>query len=141
MKYSSDYESYYFVNPVNTKGVMGKGLAKQFKKHCPSHFALYKLACELYKLRIGKTLFDHDNKIIALPTKDHWKEKSNINNIELALSDLLIKIKKYKIKDIVMPMIGTGLGGLSWEQEVLPLIKKMFKNSYLESLTITTWKK
>lgn len=105
------------VNPVNCVGIMGAGLALQFKKQYPNNFKEYKLACNLNKVQLGKmfiTRFDDNRYIINFPTKYHWKENSKIEYINNGLCDLLFQSNYLNIKSIAIPKIGCGLGGLDW---------------------------
>lgn len=119
----------FIVNPVNIVGVMGKGLALQFKKKFPKYFRTYKLLCDNRRLEMGSVHIDTSDKIISFPTKDHWSNKSEIINIENALKDLKNKAETLGIERIFMPQIGSGLGGLDFDRQVLPLIIKEFKTS------------
>jgi len=117
------------VNPVNCVGVMGRGLALQFKNRFPKNFKDYVVACKkgevlpgcLFIFAVGKAANPHF--IINFPTKRHWSQESKIEDIELGLKKLAIVIKKYDIHSIAIPPIGCGLGGLNW-QDINLLIKK-----------------
>jgi O-acetyl-ADP-ribose deacetylase (regulator of RNase III) len=119
------------VNTVNCVGVMGKGIALQFKNKWPGNYKIYRAACEAGEVRIGKMLvFDcgglvKPNYIINFPTKDHWRGKSEIEFIEKGLVDLINQVKRLGIKRIAVPPLGCGNGGLSWGQ-VRPLIEEAF---------------
>ncbi len=120
------------VNTVNCVGVMGKGIALRFKQAFPDNFKDYVNACEKGKVRIGK-MFVHSTHrmfppqyIINFPTKRHWKAKSRIEDIEQGLEDLVKVIKEMGIESIAVPALGSGLGGLNWE-EVKSRIKVAFK--------------
>ena len=138
--HSDNKHDYYFINPVNTVGVMGKGLAKEFKKMYPSHFDVYKKACNDSEIAIGKVLIDNKNKIIAFPTKKHWKGKSKLEFIRQGLRDMFKQAEEENIKSIFMPRIGSGLGGLDFENDVLPLIRQEASNSMLKKLVISKWR-
>jgi len=108
------------VNTVNCMGIMGKGIALQFKQAFPDNFNDYSQACSKGKVRIGKmfvyrtdSMF-HPKYIINFPTKRHWKAKSRLEDIELGLKDLVRIIKDLNIKSIAVPPLGSGLGGLNW---------------------------
>lgn len=110
------------VNTVNCVGVMGKGIALQFKQAFPDNFRDYAQACRKGEVRIGSmfvhrtnTMF-HPNYIINFPTKQHWKSKSRIEDIELGLKDLVRVIKELGIQSIAIPPLGSGLGGLNWKE-------------------------
>ncbi|MFC3980775.1 type II toxin-antitoxin system antitoxin DNA ADP-ribosyl glycohydrolase DarG [Streptosporangium jomthongense] len=115
------------VNTVNTVGVMGKGVALQFKQAFPQNYRAYKSACADGEVRLGR-MFVHDNGrldnpryIINFPTKDHWRSRSNINDIEHGLNDLVRVIREYEISSIAVPALGCGNGGLAWDS-VRPII-------------------
>ncbi|MEB3315760.1 MAG: macro domain-containing protein [Candidatus Melainabacteria bacterium] len=110
------------INTVNCVGVMGKGIALQFKKKWPSNFLKYKKACDLKYMSIGSNLvfdlgfFENNPRyIINFPTKDHWKDNSRLEYIDSGLSDLKRIIEEYKIKSIAVPPLGCGNGGLEWD--------------------------
>ncbi|MGY5732404.1 type II toxin-antitoxin system antitoxin DNA ADP-ribosyl glycohydrolase DarG [Vibrio chemaguriensis] len=119
------------VNTVNCVGVMGKGLALQFKKAFPDNFKLYKSACDRKEIKIGKVFItesgDMFNKkfIVNFPTKDHWRGKSKYEYIESGLDDLVTKIREYGIKSIAIPPLGAGLGGLDWTKVKSMIIDKL----------------
>ena len=117
------------VNTVNCVGVMGKGLALQFKKAYPDNYETYKLACEHKAIRTGK-MFTFMRKsqsnpkyIINFPTKQHWRNPSKIEFIDDGLTDLVRVVPYLSIKSIAIPPLGCGLGGLEWSI-VLPKIKE-----------------
>ena len=109
------------VNTVNCVGVMGKGIALQFKQAFPDNFKEYKKACDRGDVRIGSMFIIHvdtlfEKKIIInFPTKKHWKEKSKIEYIEAGMDDLLRKISDLHITSIAIPPLGCGNGGLEWK--------------------------
>lgn len=121
------------VNTVNTVGVMGKGIALQFKKAFPENFKAYKKACDAKLVKLGKMfLFErrglfNPKYIFNFPTKRHWKDSAKIEDIESGLKDLVGQIERLKIQSIVVPPLGCGQGGLNWA-EVYPLIEKAFEN-------------
>ena len=108
------------VNTVNCVGVMGRGIALQFKKTFPENFKVYEKACKQETVVPGK-MFVHETGnltnpklIINFPTKRHWRGASRLEDIEAGLEDLIHVIKKYRIKSIALPPLGCGLGGLDW---------------------------
>lgn len=113
------------VNPVNTVGVMGKGLALQFKKFFPESFTAYARACKAGEVTVGHMHIVRrataPRFIINFPTKQHWKQPSRIENIRDGLPDLVTQIRQLGIESIAIPPLGCGLGGLAWS-EVRPLI-------------------
>lgn len=114
-----DYNADAIVNPVNTVGVMGKGLALEFKKRFPVNYKLYKEACNNGTMRIGKVYTTHKDAsyidyIINFPTKQHWNNSSKIEWIEAGLKDLRREIEEKEIYKILIPALGCGLGGLEW---------------------------
>lgn len=116
--FASDADA--IVNAVNCVGVMGKGLALQFKKRFPENFKVYKSACDEQALRPGSVLVHEHSKTVKtrfainFPTKDHWKQPSKIEYIDSGLESLVHEIERYKISSIAIPALGCGLGGLDW---------------------------
>ena len=125
----------YLVNPVNTVGVMGKGLALQFKEKFPENFNKYKKYCQSGDFVVGKLLIISENnkKIINFPTKIHWKDNSKMKFIEDGLEKLKIAIEKRNIKSVAMPKIGCGLGGLDWNTVFREICK--FHNELSEEVS------
>ena len=119
------------VNTVNTVGVMGKGIAYDFKKYYPKMFEEYKQLCDTNQFNIGDlNLYKTSNKwILNFPTKEHWRSPSKIDFIEKGLQKLVQDAHKLQINDIAMPKLGCGNGGLDWESEVKPLVEKYLKTS------------
>ncbi len=115
------------VNTVNTVGVMGKGIALQFKKAFPHNFKAYTEACKKGEITIGKSLVIKDISlntgekiIINFPTKKDWRKPSEYAFIADGLDDLVRVLKDYQIRSIAIPPLGAGNGGLEWEK-----VKKM----------------
>jgi O-acetyl-ADP-ribose deacetylase (regulator of RNase III) len=121
------------VNTVNCVGVMGRGVALQFKKAFPANFKAYETACQTKQVQPGKMFVYDLNRIynprfiINFPTKRHWKSKSLIEDIKLGLTDLIDVVEQKQIRSIAIPPLGCGLGALNWE-EVKPLIIEVFKS-------------
>jgi O-acetyl-ADP-ribose deacetylase (regulator of RNase III) len=118
------------VNTVNTVGVMGKGLAKEFKRIYPDMFKSYQDYCENGLLTLGKLqLYKTPNKwVLNFPTKANWRNPSKLEYIEQGLQKFVDHYERLGIKSIAFPMLGCGNGGLSWEKEVKPLMEKYLKN-------------
>jgi O-acetyl-ADP-ribose deacetylase (regulator of RNase III) len=120
------------VNTVNCVGVMGRGVALQFKKTFPENFKAYESACKAEQVQPGKMFVYDLNRlynprfIINFPTKRHWKGKSQIEDIQAGLADLIIIVQQQQIQSIAIPPLGCGLGGLNWE-DVKPLITTAFQ--------------
>ncbi len=117
------------VNTVNCVGVMGRGVALQFKNKFPANFRAYKAACDRGEVQPGRMLvydigtLSNPRYIINFPTKRHWKGKSRIEDIESGLIALKTEITSRGITSIALPPLGCGLGGLDWN-EVRPLIER-----------------
>lgn len=109
------------VNTVNTVGVMGKGIALQFRERFPQNYIAYKNACKSDQMVIGKMfvfreeMLDGEKLIINFPTKKHWRQPSQYNYVEQGLKDLVSVIRHYQIKSLALPPLGCGNGGLDWE--------------------------
>jgi O-acetyl-ADP-ribose deacetylase (regulator of RNase III) len=117
------------VNTVNCVGIMGKGIALQFKKAFPENFKDYEKACEKGQVLLGKMFLVNLNRlqnpryIINFPTKKHWHADSRLKDIATGLEDLVRVIKELKIHSVAIPPLGCGHGGLEWN-EVRHLIEK-----------------
>ena len=117
------------VNTVNCVGVMGRGIALQFKNTFPENFKAYAVACSRGEVQPGRMfVFDTGELtpprfIINFPTKRHWRGKSRIEDIEAGLDALVKEIRARNIRSIAIPPLGSGLGGLDWTR-VRPLIER-----------------
>jgi O-acetyl-ADP-ribose deacetylase (regulator of RNase III) len=115
------------VNTVNTVGIMGKGLALQFKQAYPGNFRAYESACRRGEVRLGEMFtyetgrLDGPRLIINFPTKAHWRSRSKLDDIKVGLRSLRTVISERDIQSIAVPPLGCGNGGLDWA-EVRPLI-------------------
>ena len=121
------------VNTVNTAGVMGKGIALQFKQAFPANFAVYEKAAKQGEILPGK-VFVHETGqmgnpryIINFPTKRHWRAKARLDDIEAGLQDLVRVVRENDIQSIAIPPLGCGFGGLDWK-DVRPLIVTALKS-------------
>jgi len=122
------------VNTVNTVGVMGKGLALQFKKEFPQNYKIYHQACKDKSFTIGNLIVTEEESllygkktIIDLPTKTDWRKPSEYSYIEIGLERLASLIQERNIKSIAIPSLGTGHGGLDWNQ-VRTIIERILKD-------------
>jgi O-acetyl-ADP-ribose deacetylase (regulator of RNase III) len=117
------------VNTVNCVGIMGRGIALQFKNAFPANFKAYEKACKLDEVQPGHMFvfenfrLDQPKYIINFPTKRHWKGKSRMEDIDSGLVALAAEITKRSIRSIAIPPLGSGLGGLNWN-DVRPRIEK-----------------
>lgn len=118
------------VNTVNTDGIMGKGIALQFKNLFPINFKVYAKACKNKEIRIGKLLVTEEASllggekiIINFPTKTSWRKPSEYSYIEEGLKNLIKIIQERQIKSIAIPPLGAGNGGLDWNKVKLLLEK------------------
>ena len=125
--FSEDVDA--LVNSVNCVGVMGRGIALQFKQKFPANFRAYRKACERGEVKLGKMfVFDADGRsdsprfIINFPTKRHWRSKSRIEDIETGLESLADVIRARGIGSIAIPALGSDLGKLSWD-DVRPRVE------------------
>lgn len=133
-----DSSAQCIVNPVNIVGVMGAGLALEFKKKYPDMFAIYKKMCEKGDLKIGtlgfwKSKKDNNIPIICLfPTKRHFREMSSLRIIESGLERFVDVSSKLQLSSAAFPKLGCGLGGLNFEYHVKPLMEKFLHNCGLD---------
>ena len=113
------------VNTVNTVGVMGKGIALEFKNRYPLMFKSYKIECEQHHLVMGKLMlyYEADHWILLFPTKEHWRKPSSLDYIEKGLKTFCHYYAEKGITSIAFPKLGCGNGELSWEK-VKPLMEK-----------------
>lgn len=124
-----DAEVDALVNAVNTYGVMGKGIALQFRKAFPETFNEYVRACKAGDLVVGRMhivqRLASPRFIINFPTKKHWRHPSKLEYIEAGLVDLMARVKELGITSIALPSLGCGNGGLDWAT-VRPRIVEAF---------------
>ncbi len=127
-----DSDAQVLVNTVNTVGVMGKGIAKEFKKRYPKMFEKYKDLCNKGKFKTGELLPYNipgsDKMILNFPTKRHWRGKSRIEYIESGLKKFAQTYEEKGITSISFPMLGCSNGGLDWETQVKPLMEEHLKD-------------
>jgi O-acetyl-ADP-ribose deacetylase (regulator of RNase III) len=127
------------VNTVNCVGIMGRGIALQFKKKFPANFKAYKAACDREELQPGRMFTFKTDSLVApkyiinFPTKRHWRGKSRLADIEFGLEALVTEIRRLGITSIAIPPLGSGLGGLEW-QEVKSRIATAL--SYLKDVNV-----
>ena len=118
------------VNTVNTVGVMGKGVALMFKEAFPKNFKAYEAACKQKEVRVGHMFVTETGDLIGpkliinFPTKQHWRGDSKMEWIDAGLEDLKRVIIEKGIRSIALPPLGSGNGGLKWE-EVRPKSKPL----------------
>jgi len=117
------------VNTVNCVGVMGKGVALEFKKRWPAMFEDYQRRCERKAVRLGEPYLYRDAtgvSIVNFPTKGHWRSPARLADIERGLDHLAAHIGEWGITSMAMPPLGCGNGGLDWS-EVGPLIYRKLR--------------
>lgn len=119
------------VNTVNCVGVMGRGIAPQFRKAYPANFKVYKAACDQHQVQPGRMLVFKTGAlagpryVINFPTKRHWKGNSRMEDIDSGLVALVEEVRQRDIRSIAIPPLGCGLGGLN-RAEVRPRIEQAF---------------
>lgn len=122
------------VNPVNCVGVMGKGLALDVKNRYPENFKAYALACKKKEVRLGEMhIFKnyifyespHPKWIVNFPTKDDWRNESDIRAVTSGLIDLVSGLKRVNVNSISIPALGCGLGRLDYTE-----VKKEIKDAF-----------
>ena len=121
------------VNTVNCVGVMGRGIALQFKKAFPENFRVYAAACRRGEVQpgrmfvVGTGALTNPRYIVNFPTKRHWRGNSRIEDIDAGLKDLATVIRERDIRSIAVPPLGAGLGGLEWS-DVRPRIEQTLQD-------------
>ena len=135
------------VNTVNTVGVMGKGIALIYKQLYPEMYAQYRRLCQAGEFEMGMLhIYRTPNKIIVnFPTKEHWRQKSRLQYIEVGLQKFVARYTDYGVSSVSFPQLGCGNGELDWETQVRPLMEKhlyrlpipVYIHLYDSSLTIT----
>ena len=132
-----DLDADALVNPVNSVGVSGKGLAKEFKDRWPEIYSVYRTICLSGLLDLGQ-LFVAENHfggpwVVHFPTKRHWRESSPLWAIESGLAELRKQIENRAWETVGLPAIGCGYGGLAWS-DVRTLIYNV-----LDGMETTIW--
>ena len=131
------------VIPVNCVGVMGAGLAKQFKERFPTAYRVYQAYCKAGSLRPGTVMGtrldgEHFKYAIFFPTKDHWQEKADLHEVCRGLDALVRYLPMRNIRSIAIPALGCGLGGLDW-QDVKYHILRYLESPLLDDLNLELW--
>jgi O-acetyl-ADP-ribose deacetylase (regulator of RNase III) len=112
------------VNPVNCVGVMGAGLAAEFRRRYPDLDADYRRRCAAGQLRLGQPYLYRTAagvQVINFPTKGHWRAPSRLVDLDQGLAWLAAHAAEWRLGSLAVPALGSGLGGLAWEQ-VGPLL-------------------
>ena len=119
------------VNAVNCVGVMGAGIARQFKQAYPENFRAYREACDRGEVRTGELLVvavggpTNPGYIINVPTKRHRRGRSRLEDIDAGLCSLVAEVERLGVRSIAVPALGCGHGGLEW-RDVRPRIERAF---------------
>ena len=135
------------VNAVNCVGVMGKGIALQFKKAFPDNFKAYAAACKLGEVKPGEMLtfetgmLTNPRFIINFPTKRHWRQPSYMEDIEAGLAALVEELQRLNIRSVALPALGGGLGGLSWKRVRATIEQELTQLEDVEVIVFESWNK
>lgn len=136
------------VNTVNTVGVMGKGIAKEFKYYYPQMFTRYKLLCQHKQFNVGQLMLSKSEPVLYrqkptgksrqrwvlnFPTKRHWRAKSKLEYIKAGLDKFVHEYTRRGIKSVSFPQLGVGNGGLQWS-----MVKQLMAY-YLSDLDIPVY--
>jgi O-acetyl-ADP-ribose deacetylase (regulator of RNase III) len=118
------------VNTVNTKGVMGAGLALQVRQRHPDVLKAYEAACASGDVAVGKLFVvpiqgQTQRWVVNLPTKRHWRSPSRIEDVEAGLDALVAWVREEKVESIAVPPLGAGLGRLPWDQVKSLMVEKL----------------
>ena len=124
------------VNTVNTVGVMGKGVALEFKKRFPEMYGLYREHCKAGRLRVGQLWLYRTlgRWVLNFPTKTHWRSPSKTEYIRAGLEKLAATYQDQGVDSISFPLLGCGNGRLDFDTEVRPLMEQ-----YLRPLPIPVY--
>lgn len=115
-----DAQDEALVNPVNTVGLMGKGLALAFRHRFDLNHRLYVEACQAGEMQVGKMFVTETGQafgprwVVNFPTKQHWRQPSQLRWVSDGLMDLRRFIAQHRVRSIAIPALGAGLGGLAW---------------------------
>lgn len=117
------------VNTVNTVGVMGKGIAKEFASIYPEMYEEYRTLCEKHMFDVGQLwLYKTSHKwVLNFPTKKHWRSPSKVTYIEAGLKKFAETYAQKGITSISFPLLGCGNGGLDFESQVQPVVEQYLK--------------
>lgn len=110
-------QAQWLINPVNCKGVMGAGLAKEFKKRFGVNYEAYFNYCKYGNLKPGELYITHSDcgtTIVNFPTKDDWRDASKIEYICDGLDALKFELVTHGVRSVAIPALGCGLGNLDW---------------------------
>lgn len=130
------------VNTVNTVGVMGAGIAKEFKRYYPKMFVTYRKVCRAQLFEPGQLLlykgergngYERKRWVLNFPTKRDWRDPSELAYVEQGLVKFVTSYKAKGITSIAFPPLGTGCGGLKW-----PEVKQLME-SYLKQVDIPVY--
>lgn len=118
-----------FCHGVNTKGIMG-GLAGEVAERFPDLAHLYKMMCELHQLNGGDILPVLFDKwwIYNLVTQIEPGADARLDLIETSVTKMVEHAQENGVKSINIPKIGSGIGGLKWD-DVLSVITKAGEDS------------
>ena len=106
------------VNPVNTAGIMGAGLARTFRDRFPEMFREYQVLCRAGHFSIGSLMLwrGPDRWVLNLPTKTSWRLPSSLDYVEAGLRRFRADYEALGITSVAFPALGCGCGALSWAQ-------------------------
>jgi O-acetyl-ADP-ribose deacetylase (regulator of RNase III) len=128
----SDTDTQVLVNPINLVGVMGAGLAREFRlRYSSYYFDSYQQALTKNHIAMGKLRLyvEEEPWVLDFPTKDHFRDPAQLSYIELGLCDFVKQYQAWGITSIAFPKLGCGLGKLAWS-DVQPLM-----HAYLHPLS------
>lgn len=130
-----DSDTQTLVNTVNCVGVMGKGIALIFKQKYPKMFERYKELCNQKQIKIGRLwLYKNEKKwILNFPTKDHWRNPSEVDYLKLGLQKFVDTYEAKGITSISFPLLGASNGGLD------PDVSLRIMKEYLKDVKIPVY--
>ena len=120
-----DSQASALVNTVNCVGIMGKGIAYEFRRAYPAYHDDYVLRCRRHEVQLGHVYSyrERNKTIVTFPTKQHWKSKSRLEDVEAGLAALRSLVQSEHLTAVAVPPVGCGNGGLAWS-DVKPLVER-----------------
>ena len=130
------------VNPVNCRGVMGRGLARQFARQFPQMLPEYRRICSQRLLRPGAPYLHRVNEqppryVVSFPTKDDWRNDSRLEWISAGMVAMMNLLREHEITSVAIPQLGAGLGGLYWHDVRPVIVQEALRHPDINTVIVT----